>query len=685
MDDFSVDNVYTGNLVSDDVYDCGGVSSCENGTQEIENTLKLLTRVDLDLVHSSEKLVNLHVLLMHLLAGETDVQAMALEDNNISETSIEKALIFDLLSGFLDSEVKEVDNFINTLQLEIVDARHKISSCRHLKELFTVLEDKLHDSEESLKQSHEQVLVVKMQSVKLQRTISTFKHEDWKIDEAGSLSENGQTYNINGKSKIWTAKQQRHTLKMLEKSLARELCLEKKLSELKQNEEQLSIKLHHTEQVAFRMEEAAEAVWGRFLEAENAAEVLMGTSKELVGRLQIAQFHLNSSIQGESDSVSKLQDCVEQLKAKDITVNKLEMSNAEHKRKTLELLTLGEKVKLLEEQLKESELRLINANASYEASQEQLCEMENVIESLKESIYETESRTERAEAKVSQLTDSNLELTEEINFLKGHESSNTQKVTLLEKQVRELEIQLQHAKASSEASQEQQNMLYSAIWDMETLIEDLKSKVSKADSKIETVEEQCIILSENNVELTKELSFTRARVDFLETSLDQANDAKVSSAAEINLRSKVIMDMVIQLANERERMQKQLFSLTRENGILAKRLRNTKKDAFATMHNTVDDKEQLFYQYGSSNDTSTKTSEEALRLPKGFQEHDPVCDSKEPSDSQVSGTGEELKLDDDVIPKKAGHFNPTTVFMAIFVALLAGLAMYLLKQENCPL
>ncbi|GAV59082.1 hypothetical protein CFOL_v3_02615 [Cephalotus follicularis] len=169
-----LDNVYTDNLVSEDVYDCEGVSSCENGTQEIENTMKLLTRVDLDLVHSSEKLVNLHVPLMHLLAWETDVQAMALEINSISE-------IFDLLSGFLDSEVKEVDNFINTLQLEIVDERHKISSCTHLKELFTVLEDKLHDSEESLKQSHEQVLVVKMQSVKLQSTISTFKHEDCKL------------------------------------------------------------------------------------------------------------------------------------------------------------------------------------------------------------------------------------------------------------------------------------------------------------------------------------------------------------------------------------------------------------------------------------------------------------------------------------------------------------------------
>ncbi|KAJ0041489.1 hypothetical protein Pint_28694 [Pistacia integerrima] len=144
---------------------------------------------------------------------------------------------------------------------------------------------------------------------------------------------------------------------MLEKSLARELDLEKKISEFKQNEEQLKLKLHHTEELSFRMEEAAEVVWGRFVEAENAAE----------------------------------------LKAKDFALQKLESSNAEHSTESCEVLTSKEKVISLEEKLKKSEIRLINVNASYEASQEQLEEMENIIESLKENIYEAESRAETAE------------------------------------------------------------------------------------------------------------------------------------------------------------------------------------------------------------------------------------------------------------------------------------------------
>jgi chromosome segregation ATPase len=306
------------------------------------------------------------------------------------------------------------------------------------------------------------------------------------------------------------------------------------------------------------MEEAAEVVWGRFLEAENASEVLMGISKEMVGRLQIFQFTLNGSIQREDELSSKLQVCIKQLDAKDTVIKKLESSIAEHIARSSQVPILMEKVKSLEEQLKKSELRLQNANALNAESQEHLSEMENLVESLKESVYEAETRAENAETKVTQLTDTNVELVEEINFLKGSRDSSTKKVTVLEKQLRESEIQLQHAKASSEASQEQQNMLYTAIWDMETLIDDLKSKVSKAESKTDGVEEQCIVLSESNMELNKEISFLRSRVNALEMCLHEANESKAAKAKEIIVRTELIMATVMQLTRERERIQNQV-------------------------------------------------------------------------------------------------------------------------------
>nr|XP_023928491.1 WPP domain-interacting tail-anchored protein 2 isoform X1 [Quercus suber]XP_023928499.1 WPP domain-interacting tail-anchored protein 2 isoform X1 [Quercus suber]XP_023928508.1 WPP domain-interacting tail-anchored protein 2 isoform X1 [Quercus suber] len=685
MDSQAVGDIYAEALESEKLYVHLGISSNENGVQEIERSKKILTNVDLDLAYSSEKLVNLHIILMYLLAHENDLQAMALEKNYVSTGSIEKELMFDLLSGILDSEVRELGGFMDNLQADIVDAHNKISSCRHLREFSTKMEEKLHDSKESLKHSQRQILEVKVQLAKFQGTVFAFKSENGEIDKALELSENGQLSNLNAKSNMQMAKQQRHLLRMLEKSLAREIDLEKKLAEARQNEEELKLKLHHTEKVAFHMEEAAEVVWGRFLEAENASVALMGISKELVGQLQLVKFNMNSAIQREIQVKAKHEDCIEQLKEKDIALEKLESSNAEYIAQSAEVFTLREKVDFLGEKLKESQFQLNNANACNEASQEQLSEMENIIESLKESIYNAESRAESAEAKANQLTETNMELTEELNFHKGSTSNTEKKIGLLEKQSRELEIQLQHAKASSEASQEQQNMLYSAIWDMETLIEDLKSKVSKAESKIETAEEQCVLLSERNLELSNELSFLRGRIEFLETSLDQANSTKLESAKEINVRTKFIKDMAMQLATERERIQKQLNNLTKEKTILVEKLHIAK-----IMYNNIDgdNKEILFSKNDAISATCSKTYEEAVTgsLDKSLQldkpsEEAPICETK--MRSYVSENSADVKVSKSKALKKVEtrHYRRICIFMAIFVLLLSVSAIYLFNQN----
>ncbi|OAY47421.1 hypothetical protein MANES_06G078200v8 [Manihot esculenta] len=614
MDDYSIDNPE-----SDRRHE--GFSSQGGGIRDIESFMEVRTKADADLAYSSEKLVNLHGLLIHLLAWDDDLEVVAMENSYISTTSFEKALVFDLLSGIFDSEVREVENFMDNIQADIVDARHKIFSNKHSTELVTIMGEKLHDTEESLYKTQERLAEVKKQSIKLQSASPTFRLENWKEDKSLEFSANNQLQHINADAKWRTAEQKRNILGMLDKSLAREIYLEKKLSELRQSEEQLKLKLHYTEQVTFRMEEAAEVVWGRFLEAENAAEVLMGISKELVGRIQIVQFNLNGSLQREAELKSELEDCRRQLDAKNTALRKLEISTAEPVTKSLEVPTLMEKVNSLEEQLKRSELCLKHANEFNEDIQEQLSELENIVETLKDNIYEAESRAEIAEAKVTQLTDTNLELTEEINFLKSSADSNNKKVSLLEKQVRELEIQQQHSKVSSEVSQEQQNMLYSAIWDMETLIEDLKSKVSKAENKTESTEEQCIILSETNMELGKELSFLRSRVKSLEVALDQANNSKAAGAKEIDLKTRLIMDTVRQLAKEREHIQNQLFSLTRENKLLVEKLRNAKSEAHTIIHKygDVDVKKVPFSESNLSNETFGKASEEAMSLSKSSQ------------------------------------------------------------------
>lgn len=59
-----------------------------------------------------------------------------------------------------------------------------------------------------------------------------------KEDKSLEFSANNQLQHINADAKWRTAEQKRNILGMLDKSLAREIYLEKKLSELRQSEEQ---------------------------------------------------------------------------------------------------------------------------------------------------------------------------------------------------------------------------------------------------------------------------------------------------------------------------------------------------------------------------------------------------------------------------------------------------------------
>ncbi|RWW29199.1 hypothetical protein GW17_00006290 [Ensete ventricosum] len=366
---------------------------------------------------------------------------------------------------------------------------------------------------------------------------------------------------------------------MLEKSLARELDFEKRLSDLRYSEEDLKLKLHYAEREVYCMEELMEICLERAFEAENAAEILLGTSEELAGRVQVLQLNLNSSQHQEHEMRSKLQESLMKIHAEEAAKEKAthaeldlilskdrgaSASKAEDESvlSSSEILSLKDKVRTLEEKLRESDAQLQLAKASVGTSQQQqsvlqsaLSQVENVIEGLKANVLRTESRAEIAEAKYAELSKTNVELNEELFFLRNSESEKT---NLLERRCQELDTQLEHAKASVEALEEQQNGLYAAISDMQNMIENLKTKVSKAESRAESAESKVTLLTETNLELNEEMGFLRGRLEYLERSLQQAEGAKTAIAKDIGIRTKTISDLVKKLALERERLQSQV-------------------------------------------------------------------------------------------------------------------------------
>ncbi|XP_026402458.1 WPP domain-interacting tail-anchored protein 1-like isoform X1 [Papaver somniferum] len=683
------------------------VSSTGEGMRESVGAGEVLTRLELDLAYSAEKLLNLDILLMHVSAKESDYEALTPEDDSVwADSAADKGLQFVLLSGILDTEVREIQSFMASLQTEIVYARQKVCSCDRDNDSFEEMEEKLKDLEKSFKQSENIVTDMRLQSAKFQRIILSFgEEENWNNSTDAYFAENGQFSPTSTRLKMQTAEQQRHILRMLEKSLARELDMEKKLSDSRNSEEELRRKLHTAEHELLCMEEAAEVSFERLFEAENAAVVLMGISKQILGQLQLLQFNMNGSVQREEQMGNELANIAEQLKTLEMSsseldkslsiqtnTSKISLKEAEEKynRADSEALALKEKVHTLEEKVKESEIQLENAKASIEESEEhthELCaeitEMENQIDDLKKNISGVESKAENLEAKCKLLSEINLELNEELGLFKNN-VNNTEKVSSLEKQLNESDIQLQHARASAEASYEKQSMLNSAIRDMEDVIEDLKSKVAKAENRALSAEVKCTMLSETNMELNEELTFLRGRTECLETSLHQGDEAKSATAKDISIRTKLITDLVLQLAFERERLKKQITSLTRANRVLAEKSseeKNGSSTVASHAKNKIAEEPSPMERVGDATRSSNTSEEE---VPQSFASHYEV---KEPS---VSNTGVVEPVvceeDDDAIDTvrtiDATQLSFKYYLLAILVFFISVLVVYLSQQEK---
>ncbi|XP_074309576.1 WPP domain-interacting tail-anchored protein 2-like isoform X1 [Silene latifolia] len=515
----------------------------ENGVEESGILMEMLTRLDIDLAYSCEKLENLDVYMAIVSLGESQHGEMSMD------IEIEKALIFDLSLGYLESEVTELKHLLNVFPAVVHDARKRLHSLGQKRETFTAFDGKLHDSECSLKRFQEQLSALQRR-LAIMRGIpygqkNTFLYEDATSEMSGS--------------DFQTAGQQRLVLRMLDKSLSGELDLEHQLLDSKEREEDLKSKLSITNVVISDLELFGEVALEKLLEAEHSSEVYMGIAKDMMSRLQIFQFNMHCSVQREEELKSKLQSVLIDNETKCAKLNQ----------------SFREKEKL-EEKVKELEKKLEEVNGCYEASQEEVSLMENTVESLQEHVYMAEIRTQNAEQKITSLTEENIELRDELAYLKDGDD-NIEKISLLEKHSRNLEVQLQNANKSSEASLEQQNMLYTAIWDMETLIEELRTKVSRGESRADNAEKQCLALAETNIKLSKEISNLKSDSEKLQQRLKEANGVRVARVKDIYSGAKLISEVVMQLANERERIQKQQSALARENKILLEELRKMRK------------------------------------------------------------------------------------------------------------
>lgn len=533
--------------------DVGGVS--DDG--------EVIVDFEMSVVYFSEKVSNLSIFMMNLETLEGELEGLVCDEENIDIYCVLKGFEFDLLCGVLGSEVRDLGLFLDTLHAEISGSRERDSS--------------LNNWQERLVESEEQFYEIKKQSFSFERTLSSYKKEEnGNVEDNGNVQEDDQTSNVNNMMNMQTTEQHRNILRMLEKSLANEIDLEKNFNDSKKIEEKLNLRILSLEDELIQTEEEAIEVWERLFEADNAREILKGISNEVLAKLKLSQFNLVGLRKSESELRDKLETSIEQLKSRDVNLEKIESSAAE-------AVNLGDKVCSLEKQLQETECQLVNVKVSADEYQQQynvVCsqvrDMDNLIVELKENAKNAENQANAAEVQCKKLTETNEELNKELTLLKDC-GITSESVELLERQLKETDLQLQQAVASAGASEEKQKMLCYTIEDMEHVIKDLKSKVSKAESLADSAEDKCIILSESNADLNEEVSFLRSRLECLEGSLHKAEEANMTTAKDIGKQIKVFKRLVTQLALERERLIKKLSSLASENKILVVKLRQTYK------------------------------------------------------------------------------------------------------------
>jgi predicted nucleic acid-binding Zn-ribbon protein len=348
------------------------------------------------------------------------------------------------------------------------------------------------------------------------------------------------------------AQDQRNVLQMLQKSIASELDLGKELCDTRYVVEQLKMNLYQADQQSYFLEESVEAIYQRMLSAENASQLFLETSKDLLAKINTIQFYSSASVPGNpvlsNDGMSSME--------------KIPADNANHEAVLMktpslpELSNLQDKIQQLEECLRGSASQPQWSSLPRGANQEdqdmtrsEITTVRDIINEIKFAISKAESRAQNAEARCTQLTQTNDQLYAELN---------SDRAGILEKRLKESGTQLEHAKASVDAVVEQQGMLKASMSDMEQMIEDLKEKFCKAETRAENAESKCKLLTDTNLELSEELSFLRGRVEGLENSLRQANQLKVFTAKDIDVKTKTISDLVAKLALERERLHLQV-------------------------------------------------------------------------------------------------------------------------------
>ncbi|XP_078170979.1 WPP domain-interacting tail-anchored protein 1-like isoform X3 [Carex rostrata] len=372
--------------------------------------METITRIQHDLAYSSDKVMNLQILQMEVASRSGQIDSLSLDTDSLPDNeSVPKAFELDILSAYLNSEVKQLEEFVGFLKEDIVEVKNHLVG----EEPANAMVEKMVQAETAMEDLQQLLSDLSAGSAKFKGTLDLLgdpsRSSEVSSPDSGHLSLEG---------KILSPRKQRKVLQMLEKSIARELDLEEKLSEAKSIEDDLKFKLRKVERESHFLEKSVESLLAKAFVAETTSDLHLCTSKDIVAKLNSA----------EQVNLLKVQLLENGLRERENKIDDLSGKLGEQMENNIKL---ERKVKDLENQLEHS-------NAALEAVKENenmlnctVSDMDTLIRDLKGKIAKAETRADKAETRCTGLTETNAELNEEVGFLRS-------KVEMLERSLEEM-------------------------------------------------------------------------------------------------------------------------------------------------------------------------------------------------------------------------------------------------------
>lgn len=316
---------------------------------------------------------------------------------------------------------------------------------------------------------------------------------------------------------------------MSEDSLARFKDLETALLYSQLKERELQESLIAAEEKARINENIANSTTERLFEVENLAEVLHGISHDVKDKLFRVEQDLKNASEREIELRTELEDNKRNLLMQETTAKSATT-------RTTEL-----------EQLLESQ-----ANRT--------TELERLLESQANRTTELEQLLE------SQANNVKMKLQETKEIYAYPEASNlSDQLNVLVDLVKESDEQASHSSVSALAKEIELQVLYAKLAEVETLFRNLQGQHLAKEDRAQAAEAECSFLADRNSKVNGDFTDIQVQMDELQTTLHQIERKKQSATYQVSSMSKSLNGLTEEMANERERLQKQYLLFKHES------------------------------------------------------------------------------------------------------------------------